>query len=92
MSKTPRTDAVTWMELVGMESNELIVVEADFARGLERELAAVTKERDDLRQAAILGLDCLTTEMLGVSEEFAERVAKATAALKAALRGEEVQP
>jgi cell division protein FtsB len=49
MSKTPRTDKAAWMELVGFESNELHVVEADFARQLERELAAVTAERDELR-------------------------------------------
>ena len=40
-SKTPRTDAAEWREFTGVN-----VVQASFARQLERELAAVTEERD----------------------------------------------
>ena len=49
---TPRTDAANrFNECEGgmFMTPEGIYVEADFARTLERELAAVTKERDQLR-------------------------------------------
>jgi hypothetical protein len=39
---TPRTDEISWIQ----SSEE--IVEADFARQLERELAAVTEQRDEL--------------------------------------------
>ena len=46
---TPRTDAVARKP----ECEYYDVVDADFARQLERELATVTAERDRLREAAI---------------------------------------
>jgi hypothetical protein len=42
-SDTPRTDANEWRTRVG----DLRVVDADFARKLERELAAMEKQRDE---------------------------------------------
>jgi len=42
---TPRTDEISWIQ----SSEE--IVEADFARQLERELAAVTYQRDRLAEA-----------------------------------------
>lgn len=47
MSDTPRTDAATKTYI--WNGVKHIFVEADFARQLERELAAVTAERDVLR-------------------------------------------
>lgn len=44
MSDTPRTDKACWVET--NQANELVM--ARFARELERELAAVTAERDKL--------------------------------------------
>lgn len=45
MSDTPRTDAAAWRE------HQQSVVDADFARKLEREIARVTDERNTERQA-----------------------------------------
>jgi len=42
---TPRTDEISWIQ----SSEE--IVEADFARQLERELTAVTEQRDRLAEA-----------------------------------------
>jgi hypothetical protein len=44
MSETPRTDAASWRE------HQQSVVDADFARQLERELAQRTAERDEARR------------------------------------------
>jgi hypothetical protein len=41
VSDTPRTDAASWRE------HQQSVVDADFARELERELAAALKQRDE---------------------------------------------
>ena len=46
MSDTPRTDA----EALKSCGGKLICVHADYARTLERELAAMTKDRDSWRQ------------------------------------------
>ena len=46
MSDTPRTDAASWRE------HQQSVVDADFARELERELAQRTAERDEARREA----------------------------------------
>jgi hypothetical protein len=44
MSDTPRTDKAAWRE------HQQSVVDADFARKLERELAQRTAERDEARR------------------------------------------
>jgi hypothetical protein len=44
VSDTPRTDAASWRE------HQQSVVDADFARELERELAAMQKQRDEARR------------------------------------------
>jgi len=44
MSDTPRTDKASWRE------HQQSVVDADFARQLERELAQRTAERDEARR------------------------------------------
>jgi len=46
MSDTPRTDAASWRE------HQQSVVDADFARELERELAKAIAERDEARRSA----------------------------------------
>ena len=46
MSDTPRTDVAEWRTNFANER----VVDADFARQLERELAAAIKERDEARR------------------------------------------
>jgi hypothetical protein len=47
MTDTPRTDAEAWAT-----TGLVVVVNIGFARTLERELAAVTKERDTLLDTA----------------------------------------
>jgi len=48
MSDTPRTDKASWRE------HQQSVVDADFARQLERELAQRTAERDEARREVCL--------------------------------------
>ncbi len=52
MSDTPRTDQAAFPILARLKSGTEDVVEAAICRQLERELAAVTAERDALRQDA----------------------------------------
>lgn len=69
-SDTPRTDANVWVTRVEVDDPEfgLVVVEehvvdADFARQLERELAALVAERDALReQLRLANIDQFNTE------------------------------
>jgi hypothetical protein len=87
MSDTPRTDSE--------ENCYDYSVDIDFARQLERELNAVTAERDALRKAAELGLEYVETELERRKKmvyhgypsrwELEERY---VAEIKAALRGE----
>jgi hypothetical protein len=44
MSDTPRTDAASWRE------HQQSVADADFARQLDRELAAAIKQRDEAQR------------------------------------------
>jgi predicted kinase len=48
VSDTPKTDAASWRE------HQQSVVDAEFARELERDLARVTAERDDARRDACI--------------------------------------
>ena len=61
VSDTPRTDLEEW-QYTNEDGEEWSVVESDFARQLERELAAVTAERDtldkDARSLSDLLQDC----------------------------------
>lgn len=63
MSDTPRTDDATWHTRTSVDPIGADVVYASFAAGLERKLAAVTKERNEalarikrLEEAAELAL------------------------------------
>ena len=59
MSGTPRTDAAAAKTHGMPEGGPWLYVTSDFARQLERELAAVTKERDALKaELATLGSAC----------------------------------
>ena len=49
-SDTPRTDANTWATGEERLAEKTDVVDADFARQLERELAAAIKQRDEARE------------------------------------------
>ena len=61
MSDTPRTNRVEdVIYYVGEVS--LHFVKADFARTLERELAAVTAERDHMRPVVQTAIDCACIE------------------------------
>jgi hypothetical protein len=67
MSATPRTDVA--IRLVYQAHGAIEYTRAEFARTLERELAAVTAERDALRQDA-------QTLVAGLHAELAERDAE----------------
>ena len=54
MSETPRTDSFVREIISDLQSGTTQVVHADFARTLERELASVTKERDEFDRQVIL--------------------------------------
>lgn len=85
MSDTPRTDEQCISVTVDpWEEDDLIdCVPADFARQLERELAATTKERDELREALYRLRDCdfvisLPDRMDAVREIARAALAKST--------------
>lgn len=58
MSDTPRTDGAVFV-VFSSPSNDVEAVDADFARELERENAALRKERDDLSHFLNLAEDAL---------------------------------
>jgi hypothetical protein len=110
MSDTPRTDAHTvdgpyrlWdgsvttlqsWDYVPAKNGDGEVVQAKFARVLERELATVTSERDRLRRAAEIGLEYAKDELGRRKESFAGyptcwvEQQRDVAFIDAALRGE----
>jgi len=65
MSDTPRTDAYRSITAPKAEDNW-----AAFARILERDLAAVTAERDALRRATKLGLRYAEFELQRLKSEY----------------------
>jgi predicted kinase len=69
MSDTPRTDAAAWRE------HQQSVVDADFARQLERDLAQRTAERDALKaDANLVSLNAvIATLRAEVAKAIAER-------------------
>lgn len=68
MSDTPRTDAVKLL-LPASNSPSEYVVDVDFARALERELAVVTDERNTLKAAEQLRQE--NAKLRGALEELA---------------------
>ena len=71
---TPRTDDATWHTPTSGDPIGADVVHASFAAGLERELAAVTKERDALRVHCTIA-DQTLDEMYGLTTRLGEAIA-----------------
>jgi hypothetical protein len=72
MSDTPRTDAVTEHYYTQGGLRSASVVRADFARELERELAAAIKQRDEARREVFNALKELYTTA-GLRRELVRR-------------------
>jgi recombinational DNA repair ATPase RecF len=73
MSDTPRTDAASWRE------HQQSVVDADFARQLERELAQRTAERDRMtgqRNAALDAREITQRTLDGIDGVLSQRTAE----------------
>ena len=68
MSDTPRTDANTWATGEERLAEKTDVVDADFARELERELAAAIKQRDEARR---MWCRIISLQRRGAGENFA---------------------
>lgn len=79
MSDTPRTDALEYR----VENSDHTAVHASHARQLERELADVTKQRDELLEALNKLLDKVT-DIRGIDMEAyaAEEIAAAEHVIK----------
>jgi hypothetical protein len=90
MSDTPRTDAhaIKWENYLVADpipTREQPVEWYEFCRTLERELAAMTKERDELRRHADAIVDVFGEpyEFLDVDSEWVQRMDKVIAAYRA---------
>ena len=96
MSDTPRTDTVAFgtddeslNRLFGIRELPRYVAPADFARQLERELAAVTAERDALKDTALERLAKMmshSSEQLIASQQEARRLREALDAIMASAK------
>jgi predicted kinase len=83
-TETPRTDKATWTADSINQVDGVPVVDASFARTLERELAVMTAERDRLRDVKWEGIHQLETTIATLTAQL-EEARRALDATKQAL-------